>query len=196
VPEQLLFRFVWPQKVFAAMPTTLVERSADRVVLWLAPGTPVTWPPGFHLTIPELAAGDWTHVERRWYGGGRLLIAERGTPYSIYVMWDEVGELQAWYVNLEDPWRETRLGFDTTDHLLDVWIDPDRSWRWKDEDHLEEAVEIGLFSAEQASRFRAAGEHALERVEAWSAPFNEGWEDWRPDPSWPVPELPEGWERL
>jgi hypothetical protein len=57
-------------------------------------------------------------------------------------------------------------------------------------------VEIGLFSAEQAKEFRAAGERALERIEAWSAPFNEGWEDWRPDPDWPLPEIPDGWDRL
>jgi hypothetical protein len=24
-------------------------------------------------------------------------------------------------------------------------------------------------------------------------PFPTGWEDWRPDPAWPVPELAAGW---
>jgi hypothetical protein len=57
-------------------------------------------------------------------------------------------------------------------------------------------VETGLFSAEQAREFRAAGESAIERIEAWSAPFNEGWEDWRPDPDWPLPQVPAGWDRL
>jgi hypothetical protein len=27
---------------------------------------------------------------------------------------------------------------------------------------------------------------------AW--PFPTGWEDWRPDPAWPAPELVSGWE--
>jgi len=25
-------------------------------------------------------------------------------------------------------------------------------------------------------------------------PWPTGWEAWRPDPSWPVPELPPGWD--
>jgi predicted RNA-binding protein associated with RNAse of E/G family len=106
------------------------------------------------------------------------------------------GRFSGLYVNLEDPWRETTLGFDSPDHLLDLVVDPDRSWRWKDEDHLAEAVEIGLFSLEQARAFRTEGERAIERIEAWSAPFDEGWENWLPDPAWPLPSLPNGWERL
>ncbi|MEU3087315.1 DUF402 domain-containing protein, partial [Streptomyces massasporeus] len=26
-------------------------------------------------------------------------------------------------------------------------------------------------------------------------PFTEGWQHWRPDPSWAVPSLPEDWDR-
>jgi hypothetical protein len=148
--EQVLFRFVWPERVFSAMPVTVVERRDNRVVLWLAPGTPTKAPPGFHVSIPDLAAGSWAHSDWTWHGG-RLMIWERGDSHSIYVSWDRAGGFAGWYVNLEQPWRETSLGFDTTDHLLDIWIDPDRSWRWKDEDHLAEAVDIGLFTAEKAA---------------------------------------------
>ena len=124
------------------------------------------------------------------------MLHERGASHSVYVHWGRVGEFLGWYVNLEEPWRETALGFDTTDHLLDVWIDPDRTWRWKDEDHLAEAVEIGLFTQEKADAVRAEGERAIERVDAWSAPYDEGWERWRPDPTVPVPELAAGWNLL
>jgi uncharacterized protein len=43
---------------------------------------------------------------------------------------------------------------------------------------------------------RAEGERAIERIEAWSAPFDEGWEEWRPNQNWPLPSVPEGWNRL
>jgi hypothetical protein len=36
----------------------------------------------------------------------------------------------------------------------------------------------------------------LERVEAWLAPFAEGWETWTPDPEWRLPSVPPGWEKL
>ena len=123
------------------------------------------------------------------------MLHEWGASHSVYVHWGRAGEFLGWYVNLEEPWRETALGFDTTDHLLDVWIEPDRSWRWKDEDHLAEAVEIGLFTAEKARTIRLEGERAIERIRAWTEPFNEGWPGWRPDREWPLPAMPHGWDR-
>ena len=95
------------------------------------------------------------------------MIWQRGDSHSTY-------EFLGWYVNLEEPWRETPLGFDSTDHLLDVVVDPDRSWRWKDEDHLAQAVEVGLFSQKRADEFRSEGERVIKRIEAWSAPFEPG----------------------
>jgi uncharacterized protein len=31
-------------------------------------------------------------------------------------------------------------------------------------------------------------------VLAGEPPFDRDWQDWRPDPRWPVPELPDGWD--
>lgn len=193
--EQVLFRFVWPWRVFSAIPATAVEQTAERTVLWIAPGTPVRWPHGHRLPIRELRKGEWAHEAAEWYGG-RLMIHELGASHSIYVNWGRDREFLGWYVNLEEPWRASGMGFDTTDHLLDIWIDPDRTWRWKDEDHLAEAVEIGLFTEKKARAIRAEGERAIEGIEAWSAPFDESWETWSPEVSCPLPSLPEGWNRL
>jgi Protein of unknown function (DUF402) len=194
-PEQVLFRFVWPWRVFSAIPATVVERTERRTVLWIASGTPVKWPPGIRVPISELAAGQWPHVDAEWFGS-RLMIVEADASHSVYVTWGRDGEFVGWYVNLEDSWRKTSLGYDTTDHLLDIWVDPDRTWRWKDEDHLVEAVEVGLFTSEKAEAIRAEGERAIERIEAWSAPFDEGWETWTPPPGWTLPQIPDGWHRL
>jgi len=194
--DAALFRFVWPWRVFSALATTVVEHGPERTVLWIPEGTAVRWPPGGpRITIPELAEGRWGYEARGWFGA-RLMISEPGDSYSIYVHWGRNGEFLGWYVNLEDPWRASPFGFDTTDHLLDVWVDPDRSWRWKDEDHLAEAVEIGLFTPGKADEIRRAGERAVERIEAWTSPFDEGWEEWRPDTRWTLPTIPEGWDLL
>jgi hypothetical protein len=190
----VLFRFVWPWRVFSAIPATVVERTPARTALWIAPGTPVRWPRGQRVAIAELRAGDWAHAEAEWYGG-RLMLHEREAAHSVYVHWGRTGEFLGWYVNLEEPWRETALGFDTTDHLLDIWVDPDRRWRWKDEDHLAEAVEVGLFARERADGIRAEGERAIERIEAWEPPFSEEWENWRPDSAWPLPQIAAGWDK-
>jgi predicted RNA-binding protein associated with RNAse of E/G family len=112
------------------------------------------------------------------------------------VSWDDEGEFLGWYVNLEDPWRRTHIGWDSTDHLLDLRVDPSRKWYWRDEDHLAEAFELGLFSSQQAAAIRAEGERAIERIDGWLAPFNERWEEWRPDSGWRLPRISDGWERL
>jgi hypothetical protein len=193
--DPVLFRFVWPWKVFSAKPTTVVEHTAKRVALWLAPGTLTIAPPGFHVPVPRIRAGEWTHEEWRWYGG-RLMLWEAGSSHSIYVSWSDDGEFLGWYANLEAPWEASAPGFDATDHLLDVVIRPDRTWSWKDEDHLAEAVEVGLFTPEQAQAIREDGDRVIERLEAWTSPFDEGWESWRPDPKWPLPAIPAGWDQI
>src|SRR3981189_1125411 len=48
------------------------------------------------------------------------------------------GQFYAWYANLEASavaWSDAGLaGLDTVDWDLDVWIHPDLSWEWKDEE--------------------------------------------------------------
>ena len=106
------------------------------------------------------------------------------------MLWDGKGcEFAGWYVNLQEPLRRSPLGFETDDLVLDIRIQPDRSWAWKDEDELEEAVRLGRFTEDEAQAIRAEGERVLEE-----RPWPTGWEDWRPGPGWPLPRLPEGWD--
>lgn len=81
------------------------------------------------------------------------------------------------------------------DQVLDIEISQDmKRWRWKDEDELAEAQTLGLISDERAGELRAEGEVVIENMEARKPPFDEAWDNWRPDPSWPIPELPKGWD--
>ena len=94
-----------------------------------------------------------------------LSFAFPDTPYAVILGFDEHGRLFEYYINLESPLRPSVPGYDTVEHLLDVTIPPDRSsWTWKDEDELVEAVQRGLFTEEDADRFRFWGERAVEHV--------------------------------
>jgi uncharacterized protein len=173
------------------MPTRAVATEPGPV-LWVPPGTIVGWPSVQGRPVSDVEAAErykraWDIVERPWAGDGILIVGVPGRAHSIWLFW-ESGVFAGWYVNLEDRWRPTRLGFDTQDHELDIWVESDGSWRWKDEDHLELAVDAGVFSPEEAAAFRAEGERVLAE---W--PFPTGWEDWRADPSWPVPTAPTDW---
>jgi hypothetical protein len=162
-------------------------------VLWLAPGTTVVWPaiggrPVRELPAAERFAAPWEAAARTWVGDGMLVVGRPERAHSIWLLRED-SRFVGWYVNLEAPWRPWAHGFDTEDHELDLWIGPDGAWHWKDEDDLEAAVEHAVFTRAQAAAFRAEGERVLAE---W--PFPTGWESWQPDPSWPAPSVPEGWD--
>jgi hypothetical protein len=97
-------------------------------------------------------------------------------------------------VNLQRPFRRTALGFETMDLALDVVVAPDRTWRWKDEDELAVFVEQGVFDPGLGERVREEGLRVARRAERNEPPFDEPWPTWQPDPAWPRPQLPPGWD--
>lgn len=139
---------------------------------------------------------DWVLAERVSTTKRALSFAWPDTPYAIIAYWnDRTDAFLCWYVNIQTPLRRTAIGFDYMDHTLDIIIEPDGRWFWKDEDELSEAVQRGLFTQAEADGFYAAGNAALARVQAGAPPFNVDWSTWRPDPDWPIPDLPEDWDR-
>lgn len=95
---------------------------------------------------------------------------------------------------MEEPYRRSSIGVDTNDHALDVVVAPDLTWTWKDAEELQGRVESGVYFAEFVERVRAEGEQAIADLEARRPPFSGEWVEWRPDPAWGLPALPEGWD--
>jgi hypothetical protein len=190
-----VLREVWRGLVFIARPVIVVEDSPAQWRFFVAPGSSAkapVGPDGRPMRVPSDAG--WTFEDRAWEGGPVLSFAWPDVAHAVLAFWDRKG-LAGWYVNLQEPLRRTSIGFDTFDHCLDVLVSADRSsWRWKDEDELEEAVHRGLFTQEQSARFRAEGRRASQRLMRGEPPFDRDWSRWRPDPAWPVPTLPEGWD--
>jgi hypothetical protein len=191
--EGIALREVWRGRVFEARPTIVVEDEAEQTMLLLPAGVRCAVPvddEGRELRIPDRA---W-HLELGPRGPQPILsFAWPDVPYSV-LLWTVQGR-RVWYVNLQDPLTRTPFGFDTVDHALDVLIQLDGSgWSWKDEDELQLAVARGLFSEHEAAEFRRWGEIATEHVLGLSPPFDRDWTAWQPDPSWQVPELPDGWD--
>ena len=189
--DTVVLRYFKRGRPSGAIPTRAISMS-DGPVLWLAPGTIVSWPAIGDRQVEDVPLAErftvsWDVIERPWVGDGILIVARPERAHAIWLFWDR-GAFVGWYINLEDSWRTSPIGFDTQDHELDIWVEPDGSWRWKDELDLEEAVEAGVFSADQAASFRAEGERVIAE---W--PFPTGWEEWCANPSWPVPSAPHDW---
>jgi len=187
-----LLRFVRFGKVRKAFPHIVVEDSPELVASYLPVGTPTKAPVSEGRPIRGQADRDWELCDDRWHTVNELALVRWGTGHQVELLWDpETWAFKGWYVNIQEPLRRSSLGFDTDDLALDIWVEPDGSWRWKDEDELDALVEAGRFTPEEAGEIRAEG----ERVVA-ARPWPTGWEDWRPDPAWRIPQLPHGWDAV
>ena len=189
--DPVLLRSIYGGRVRWTFPHTFVADRAGRLALLIRPGTPGKWiqrdAEGGYLA--RWAAGDLPE-DHVWRDNRVLWLTPHGAAHSIGVFWDDAtDELRGWYVQLGDPLRPSRFGYDTMDHALDVWIAPDGTWSWKDEDDFAEAQELGVFTPAEAAAVRAEGERVIA-----AHPWPTGWEDWRPDPRWQLPALPPGWD--
>jgi hypothetical protein len=198
--DRILLRYRRLGPVSYALPVTVVGDEPGRTILYLRPGTPIkrrVTPDGAPIPrdIPyaEQARIPFFVGDGVWTTNHALIIVQAGDAFDIRLFWNEDWTFRGWYVNLQDPVRRVPTGFDTADHVLDIAVAPDRSWRWKDEHELAEAVRIGRFSPDEAAAIRATGEAVIPRIEAGAWPFEDSLSGWRPDPAWPIPEVPATW---
>jgi hypothetical protein len=174
--------------------------------LWVATGSPVVEVRAADGRIQRAVPfAEWGRVPKAlvevpWQGDA-LLLHPHDAEYSVWFFFTPAGTFDRWYVNLENPavrWDDGAVaGVDTVDHDLDIVVDPDRTWRWKDEDEFAEHLRYpDLYWVSDADAVRAAGERVVKLVEAGDFPFDGTGTDFRPPPHWPVPAaVPAGWDR-
>jgi hypothetical protein len=182
----------------------VVRDEGDFVALWFPrltrwkvptsdPARPWHADRGGHLAECAVS-GEWTFRDAEW-DVDTLWLMREGDWHAVWVSWLPHGEHWGWYVNLQEPFRRTELGFETMDLVLDLIVERNRTWRWKDEDELRTFVERGALDTETVERVREEGLRVATRAERDEPPFSDPWPDWRPDPAWDTPVLPPGWDR-
>ena len=174
--EPIVVRHVWRGNTFLVWSAIAVRDDEELLALWIPPGAPCLRPK-VRAELPY----EQPLVERPWREPGVLQLWPAGAAHAVWVF--EHG----WYVNLQEPFRRSAFGIDTADQLLDLVRTTEGEWRWKDEEELAEAVERGYLSEDETGAIRAEAERVIA-----ADSFPTGWEDWEPDPSWPVPSLPAG----
>ncbi|MGH2363551.1 MAG: DUF402 domain-containing protein [Chloroflexota bacterium] len=172
----------------------VVQDSDDLLALYTPPGAPLAYPPGPWPT-PN-GQHPW-HPKPAWEGQGMLGLQRPGEAHAVFHFWrGPAREFQYWYVNIQEPFRRTPIGIDTQDLELDIVIAPDGSWTFKDWELLDQRVREGRFTLEQAVDIRLEGDRIACELRAGRWWWDVAWKDWQPDPHWPVPALPVGWEQV
>ena len=193
--DAVLMRGIYRGKLRWAMPHRLVEAGDGRLVMFLRAGTAIKGPSNYaDMPYAEQLTRGWDVIDREWHTHHVLRIVPLEGAHEVNVFWTEDWQHVCWYVNLQQPARLHELGYDTFDQQLDIVVGPDRSWEWKDEEEFDDLVLAGVLTGTEHARVRAEGLRMVDAIERWDAPFDEGWENWRPPAGWTHAELPEGWD--
>ena len=134
-------------------------------------GTPMAFP---DHPVPH----PWGNLDA-WQGTTVLKLRRAGDWYSVWKFFDAGGVFLSWYVNFETPYVRTPDGVDVNDLQLDIVIDPDGGWRWKDVQDLAPSLASGRITHDELLAVLAEAAHVaelLDRGDRWWAP----WDDWSP----------------
>jgi len=169
------------------LPVIVVSDDPGMLATYIAPNAPMGYPLGFHPWYPK----------ERWRGNGVLMLQRPGEMHAVWVFWHgDEREFAGWYVNLQEPFRRTAIGYDTYDLELDVWMPAAGGWSFKDDELLDVRVQEGRFTADEVAEIRALGAEIgamLDRGEQW---WDPSWSRWEPNPGWSVPAPGAGWEAV
>jgi len=186
--EIVLKRSIYRGNVRWTFPHRYVGEWDGRIGIYCGPGNQgkaMRRGPGGYL---KRWMSDAPPFDTTWEQTHVLRFERAGDSHSVEIYWDTDWTHTSWYVNLQAPVAVHGAFIDTTDWALDLTVQPDGTWAWKDEDELAEAIELGIFDEAAASRVREEGERVLA-----AAPWPTGWENWRPPAAWGPLGLPRDW---
>jgi predicted RNA-binding protein associated with RNAse of E/G family len=189
-------REIWNGQVWSATPAVVVEDGPNERRFFIPAGTTMKFAVDQDGRELRLYADRWVLADRA-FSRSILSFSWPDVRHAVLAFWEADWTFAGWYVNLETALGRDGPCYDFVDHCLDVLVPADRStWAWKDEEELAEAVRLGIFTPEEAASFRAEGERAVRRILDREPPFHYPWDEWLPDLSWPIPVLPDGWDRV
>ncbi|GAA4549790.1 DUF402 domain-containing protein [Amycolatopsis samaneae] len=189
-------RYFRGSHLIMAQATRVVQRSPRGLLLWVPVGSgfaSLLSPDGSRMREEPIdRVAEAPLVTTLWSNRDALMLVRPGRAHSVWWFFDH-GHFEGWYVNLERPsvfWDDgTTSGLDTVDHALDLFVAPDGTSQWKDEEEFRWATgRPGYWSADEARAVRAEGRRLRRAAAERRFPFDGTWCDARVD-SPPPPAL-------
>jgi len=201
--DVISWRGIYRERVWHAQTVIVVRDNPEEIVLTLLPGTECISPEGYSLGKNSYKRR-WNFKERNWQlekyswrTNRLLLLLEPEKYYSIIYFWNhESNEFLCYYINFQLPFQRSHCGVDTLDLDLDLIINPDFTYEWKDVDDYQKAIEHEIISPEWIQGVEEAKQVIFEKLEKRQYPYDGSWLNWMPDPNWRPPPLPENWDKI
>jgi uncharacterized protein DUF402 len=204
--DSCVLRGIVHNQVWLAESVIVVKDKPEETVLLLMPGAQCAFPEGYWRWRKNKDYSQGTrwqearqdHITLRdfsWERNRMLIFLEPQKFYSCYLFWDHAsGQFLCYYINFQLPYRRSHCGFDTLDLDLDIVIDPQYHWEWKDEDEYQAGIREGGIQDEWVKGIEKSKEDVFDRIDKRSYPLDGSWLHWEPIPIWLPPKLPERWQ--
>ena len=201
--DAIVWRGIYRARVWHAQTVIVVKDSAEEIVVALLPGTESVAPEGY-LNGKDSNKRRWHFKDKtwelenyKWHTNRLLMLIEPQKYYSTMYFWnDKSNEFLCYYLNFQLPFRRSHCGIDTLDLDLDLIINPDFSYEWKDVEDYQKAIDHGLISVEWIQGIEKAKSEIFDKFKKRQYPFDGSWLDWTPDPDWSPPTLPANWDKI
>lgn len=153
--DQILWTYTNPAHpgLYDQRPVTVIADDENHLAVWLESGTRM-----LHQVLadgsgirtadgPARFGAPRAQGLKRLQGPGIVAVFQPGADYSVWFFENpDSARRDSFYVNLEEPFTRFDRGILTSDHVLDIVVDSDGTYRLKDEDELEFARRAGMFS--------------------------------------------------
>ena len=182
--DSIYMREILNGKIWTSRPVSVVADNSDQTVTWLSPGTLIDYPRDVQhgeICFGMWLSGEWSLEKREFKYPGFLRIAPADANFEIFATVPEVGGVQSWYVNFQRPLERLEDGFATMDETLDLIVEKDfKNWVRRDEDELELALKMGVYTEEDVSRILENCIAVESKLSFGEVPWDISWKDWIP----------------
>lgn len=206
--DRCAFRGVVNGQVWSARSVMVVKDQPEETILCVMPGAQCAFPEGYwrwKLKKDDSQGTRWQEAKQErialrefvWQRNRILIFLEPKKYYACTLFWDHAsGRFTGYYINYQLPYVRSHCGFDSLDLDLDIVVDPDYAWQWKDEEPYQEGIQEGGIKDEWVAGIEQSHAEVFERIAMRRYPLDGSWLYWQPEPGWVAPQLPENWQHV
>lgn len=202
--DAVAFRWMANGRTLIAQASLVVKDTAEETALLILPGAETVKPDGLWESAERrwdrwIVQRDnkWALRPSAWHTNRVLMVVRPGDWYSVMYFWpQDTSVFDCYYVNFQLPLQRTPSGFDSFDLELDLVVEPDGRWHWKDEEDYRLGIAAGFILPEWTAQIDRAKETLIARIAARAYPFDGTWTNYQPHAHWGPPSLPAGWNDI
>jgi len=203
--DNVLLRGMYNNRPVYVQSLRVIKDTPEETALFIWPGAECMMPSGY---IHHGHNGRWNRWEETinntiqmekfcWHTNRFLILLEPDKFFSTIYIWEAAcDQFLCYYINFQLPYHRTPLGFDTLDLDLDIVIETSLNWEWKDKDEYQVGIDSGGIKSEWVREIELAQNEVFARIKKQIYPLDASWLNWRPDPAWLAPHLPENWDEV